>query len=530
MAQNIGTLVSSAIRPNDSLDPIASAYATEIKGGLHTAATSTDRNSIIFERREWGMMCYVVVDNKTYQLTYGYSDTDIMNNLNWKEFSGSGGSGGDVEWIDSVKSILDVEPISPSNGDRYILGSSPSGTNWNSIPTHKVVQWNSSLSKWDVTTPTDGMSVRVDNEDNSIYRFEGIFGSGGTWEKEKLSQIRSLSASSSNGIDYTVTSNPSFDQYYTDMIFLTKFSITNVGSVVTLDINGLGQKNIKKVSTSGLVNLQPSDINVDIVYSLTYDGTYFQLYKPSNEDLFNVKHYIEPSDYIVVPQYYQYWIYGDLEIAGTLINNGHVIVANGSLILSGGSFSNYGNLALVSLTTGYTASYNDTDTIQFTLQNTITGPSVSAVVRDSSLTASKLDTGTNGGATAGYVLSVDSVGDFSWVPASTGGGGGGLISTLDKGFDMTFDVLTDGGFTGLTISSTPLDGSYIGVFVNGQEFEVGYGSTNSTPFYFSNDGGSTSRNSSSPNNVQIGDGLYWNSTVGGVGLYTTWRISLFYLV
>ena len=69
MAQNIGTLVSSAIRPNDSLDPIASAYAVEIKGGLHTSSNSTDRDAIIFERREWGMLCYVVSYNKTYQLT-----------------------------------------------------------------------------------------------------------------------------------------------------------------------------------------------------------------------------------------------------------------------------------------------------------------------------------------------------------------------------------------------------------------------------------------------------------------------------
>jgi hypothetical protein len=34
MSQNIGTLVSAAIRPNDSLDPIATAYGNEIKGGF----------------------------------------------------------------------------------------------------------------------------------------------------------------------------------------------------------------------------------------------------------------------------------------------------------------------------------------------------------------------------------------------------------------------------------------------------------------------------------------------------------------
>ena len=96
MAQNVGTLVSAAIRPNDTLDPIASAFAREIMGGLHTATASGDRDAIIFERREWGMMCYLINDNKTYQLDYNYADTDIMNNSNWVEFSGSGG-GGDSE-------------------------------------------------------------------------------------------------------------------------------------------------------------------------------------------------------------------------------------------------------------------------------------------------------------------------------------------------------------------------------------------------------------------------------------------------
>jgi hypothetical protein len=32
MAQNIGTLISAAIRPNDEFDPIATAYGNEIKG------------------------------------------------------------------------------------------------------------------------------------------------------------------------------------------------------------------------------------------------------------------------------------------------------------------------------------------------------------------------------------------------------------------------------------------------------------------------------------------------------------------
>jgi hypothetical protein len=523
MAQNVGTLVSAAIRPNDSLDPIASAYASEIKGGLHTVTTPTDRDNIIFERREWGMMCYVVNDNKTYQLTYGYSSTSIMSNLNWKEFSGSGGSGGGSEWIDSVISFENNEPASPSNGDRYIIGTSPTGANWSLLSSDLVVQWSSTLSSWETTTPTNGMSVRVDNLDNSIYKYEGIYPSG-AWEGEKLNLVRYLSFTTSNGASYSVTSDPPFSGYSQDLIFLSKFQATNTGSTVSINVNSLGSVQVKKTSNSGLVNLSTGEIKTDVVYNLYYDGTYFQLTSPSNQSLFNNKYYIEPTDYIIVPQYYQYWIYGDLTIAGNLINYGHVIVANGSLILSGGTFSNMpgSQMVFLSLTSGATTSYNDSDTIQFSYQNTVSGPSVSAIVKDSSLTASKLDTGSNGGATAGYLLSVDSNGDFSWVNPSSNV----EITYTDKNYVVTFNSTGDGYYTGLTISKTPI--GYIGVFVNGVETDLGFGSTTSNSCYFSGDGGVTSRNEG---DILIGDALYWNGNVAGFDLSIDLpdRISLVYL-
>lgn len=93
MAKNTGTLITSAIRPNDSLDLIASAFANEIKGGNHGYLTFSFRDSIITERREWGMFCSVwnptasLVEN--YQLTYNNNSTNISDNLNWKLYSNS---------------------------------------------------------------------------------------------------------------------------------------------------------------------------------------------------------------------------------------------------------------------------------------------------------------------------------------------------------------------------------------------------------------------------------------------------------
>ena len=531
MSKNVGTLISAAIRPIDSNDTIATAYATEVRGGLHTSSSSIDRDNIIFERREWGMMCYVVTLDKTYQLKYNLSSTNILDNNNWVEFSGSGGGNGGGEWIDSVISVLNIEPLSPSNGDRYMLGNSPSGTNWLSLQSGLIVQWNSTLSKWDETTPTDGMSVRVDNEDNSVYKYETYGGLYpfplGSWNKEKLGQIRDLSATTINGSSYSSTTTPYFNSYVKDMLFLTKFSTTNTGSTVSVNINSLGQVYVKKPTSTGLKNLNPLDIKSDVIYNLIYDGTYFQLHKPyTNEDVFNVKYYIEPTDYIFIPQNYQYWVYSDLTIDGTLVNYGQIVIANGGLVLgASGSFNNNGLLSFVNFSgSGMTPSYNDSLTIQFTQSNTVFGPSVSAIVKDGSLTASKLDTGVNGGATAGYILSVDSNGQFSWLLPTTSTS---QITYDDKNFIMTQTSIGDGFFTGLTISNSPL--GYVTVFINGIESDLGYGSTSSSSCYFSDDGGVTAKSIGS---ISIGDGLYWNNSISGFVLNTDLpdRISLNYLI
>ncbi len=459
MAQNIGTLISAAIRPNDSLDPIASAFASEIKGGLHTAADVSARNVTIFERREWGMMCYVTSLDQTFQLRYNYSSTNIMDNNNWVVFSGSGGGGGGTEWVDSVIAIQNAEPISPSNGDRYIVGNTPTGSaTWTSLSPNLIVQWNSTLLQWDTTTPTNEMSVRVDSEDNSIYNYEGTFPTG-QWYKEKLGQIRDITATTVNGQDYTATTTPPINGYSSDLLFLTKFNSSNISGTVSLDVNGLGVTQIKKPSSNGLSNLNPSDILPNIVYSLSYDGTYFQMVRPFvNDNLFPIKYYVEATDYIVVPQYHQYWIYGNLEIVGELVNYGNVIISNGSMIMSGGTFSNYGQLILVSSVSGATTSYNDSETIDFSYQTTVQGPSVSAVVKHGSLTASHVNTGTSGGATAGYVLSNTSDGNFKWIPSSS-------LSVSDYVTGTTYSNVSSLIFRGGTL--TVPGGTATGVLATG---------------------------------------------------------------
>jgi hypothetical protein len=89
--QPSGTLVTSAIRPNDLSDNIATAFANEIRGGHHQVADTNARNAIFSSRRDTGMLCTVLDDGsgnpKTYQLIGGVS------NLHWTEFSGASSSG-----------------------------------------------------------------------------------------------------------------------------------------------------------------------------------------------------------------------------------------------------------------------------------------------------------------------------------------------------------------------------------------------------------------------------------------------------
>jgi hypothetical protein len=423
MAKNIGTLVTAAIRPNDSLDPIASAYANEIMGGLHRATASSDRNAIISARREWGMLCYVINDNKTYQLTQ-YNSSVLTDNTNWVEFSGSGGGGGS-EWINSVLSVLTTEPLSPADGDRYLVGLEPTdtitGTNWNPHGVAGfVAQWSSAINDWNYTTPLDGMSLRVDNQDNSIYRYEGDYPTG-SWQKEKVSQVRYINATSVGGASYSSISSPYLLDYDTETLYIVKFDTTNIGGSVSLSINGLPHKTVRKTDGVSLTNIISNEITTNYQYLVTYNGIQFELLNPSTggggSGLLN-KYFIDSTETITVPTNTQYWIYGDLGIDGTLDNYGQVVVVNGSLNVLSGSFNNagtYSNLYFAEINglgqynyvprwvtpymlTATSSIYDDTYEV------TISSPTFS-VLNDVVLSK---------GATDGYVLTSDSNGLATW--------------------------------------------------------------------------------------------------------------------
>jgi hypothetical protein len=282
MAKNIGTLVTSPIRPNDSLDLIPSAFSNEIKGGHHSYATISERDAIIEERRDWGMLCTVYDDpttalNGTYKLQYGLYDTVITNDNNWSRLTADPNKLD--EWFSSVSDIVDNAPLVPIDGQRFLIATPSFGVF--ATRSGQVAEWNSLLNggtgDWIYYTPTLGTTLRVDDEFNVIYKYDINANPVNLWIKEYLNQIRYINPVSDNGLTYSFThSNTTPLDFYSYSIYYANFGTTNSG-ISELQIDGLGYYPIKKVSGNSQFDLDVNDLVPGIQYQLTWNSGFFQL-------------------------------------------------------------------------------------------------------------------------------------------------------------------------------------------------------------------------------------------------------------
>jgi hypothetical protein len=285
MSQNIGTLITSTIRPNDSLDKISVIFANEAKGGHHAYETYADMTTaqVKFpDRFIFGMLGTVYNDptsayNATYTLKYGKYDTDSANPLNWETFSG----GEDYdEWQNSVISITSSIPAVNVTGDRYLIIGSTGGTSFtaseNTWLNHEdnIAEYDSTVPTWNFFIPFEGVTVRVDDQKGVMYKYTGSYSYGGRWTKEYINQVYNLTASSINGNDYVASG----DVYsYNNSVFYVNFMTASSGSDdATININNLGTASIRKITGNNLLSIAANDFNTTVIYQLIYDGTYFQ--------------------------------------------------------------------------------------------------------------------------------------------------------------------------------------------------------------------------------------------------------------
>lgn len=357
MTKNKGVLVSSPIRPISGSMSIATALQSEIKGGFHSVSDSSERDNIPVDRREFGMLVYLTSADEFYQLTQVTSDLSDNNNWILVNLNPNIQS---TEWLDSVITITSSPPATYSVGSRYLI-SVGSGA-WIGR-SDEIAEW---VGSWEFTSPTQSMTIRIDDVPNSLYCYLN-----GSWVKQDFvgdpffprfevpfSETINVGTGSQYLIYGKLNSNGQINNWGQVIVIngATNGNINNYGTGSTQEIelltdvySGVG---ISVSTTTFSTRNLALNINGGTGISLSYLGNQIIINSDvSSEDILP-KWRIESGQTIHVPNYNEYLIYGDLEVAGNLdiATFGKVVVMNGSFSVTG-TVSNSGNVELYNLLT-----------------------------------------------------------------------------------------------------------------------------------------------------------------------------------
>ena len=363
MSKNKGTLITSTIRPlSDSLN-IPTAHANELLGGFQTVNSILDRDSIVYERREFGMLVYVVITDEFYQLKQ-ISSSDLSDNLNWDLVPL--GVGTTTEWVSSVISIEGTPPRSPTVGDRYLVNSGIGL--WAGLDNF-IVEWDGTI--WSATLPTQGMSVNVDNETDGVYIYLNDSYPSGTWTKKLYVGDPFIIK---NIIDVSETINVATgSEYLVHGDLQINGALNNWGRVVSINGNITGTVSnygsgthssvyllTDIISGTGISIAETSDTTREIYFNLIsgtgisigLSGSNYLISSISATPSYN-KYIINSGETITIHDNEEYLIYGDLYVNGSLIigTYGKVVIVNGSLDIGIGTVSNMGNVEIHDLLT-----------------------------------------------------------------------------------------------------------------------------------------------------------------------------------
>jgi len=364
MAQNKGTLVSSPIRPLTTGMTIPTAYADEIKGGLHTVSNLAERNQIPTDRRDFGMMVYVEGSDDFYQLKQLVS-SDLYDNSNWQLLALGPSASFTTEWQDSaVTRTGDPSLLVPSTGDRYLIYGGVGG--WLGKD-DQIAEFNGGT--WSYTSPTEGMSIRVDDDQGPIWSYLS-----GAWERQEFSDGSSYPQWSIPTGETVSVSTQSLYMTYGDLevdglldnygkVVVINGTISGSGTIVNSGSGSVQQVDLlaNVLGGTGINVEQPSlvtrDISIDLIagtgLSLYNVGGAQGIYQLPIEPVYP-QYTITASQTVSVGNYQSYFVYGDLEVFGTLdiATFGQVVILNGTLsAATGSSIVNGGNIELVDLST-----------------------------------------------------------------------------------------------------------------------------------------------------------------------------------
>lgn len=366
MSKNKGTLIPSTIRPLSASSSIATAVANELLGGYHTVNTISERDLISVERRSFGMLVYVLITDEFYQLKT-ISSANLSDNSNWSPVNFNSTSS--TEWQDSVKSRSGTPPISPNNGDRYLVVSG-SGL-WFGLDDN-IVEWNGST--YDVTIPTEGMTVRVDDEDTCLWSYLNGDYPSGTWTKQDFvidpfvplwkidsGEVVNVGTNSEYLIYGDLTVDGSINTY--GKVVVVNGSILGSGSVNLISGGTIQQVDMLTEIFGGTgISVEATSLSTRKVSVDIFGGTGIDISASGSSVLISaiapatpsrsIKYFIDSTETVTVPDWEEYYVYGDLTVSGTLdiATFGKVVVTNGSLIATTGSvINNVGNVEIYDL-------------------------------------------------------------------------------------------------------------------------------------------------------------------------------------
>lgn len=102
----------------------------------------------------------------------------------------------------------------------------------------------------------------------------------------------------------------------------------------------------------------------------------------------------------------------------------------------------------------------------------------------------------------------------------------GIVASSNKNMSPTD---TSGNFygSGLAMSATPLEHSYVQVYVNGIKIKIADGDRTAGEAYFSDDSGATAKLIA---DIASGDMLFWNGIIAGYDLDTSDKVDFDYMV
>jgi hypothetical protein len=367
MSKNKGTLVQSTIRPISDKSQFPTAHANELLGGFHSVSTTTERDAISIERRQFGMLVYISSTDEFYQLKTANS-LNLSDNLNWVLVP-FGTAASTSEWVNSVRSRSTTPPAFPNVNDRYLVTVGLGA--WLGYD-DLIVEWDG--SNWNPTIPSEGFAVKVDDESNSIYFYENSYYPYGTWNRkdfmvdqfELLWNIPSTTAINvGTNSEYLIFGNLNVDgvlDTWGKVIVLNgtisgtgSIGIYGSGSVQQYDLltDIFGATGINVNSNSNYTKEISLDLLAGTNITLGTSGSSVVISSIGTSQEYN-RYVIQPAETVTVPDYQEYWIYGDLTVYGTLDigTYGKVVVANGSFVAATGSLvNNMGNVEVYDLLT-----------------------------------------------------------------------------------------------------------------------------------------------------------------------------------